>query len=59
MAAQKVVEVPVAQAQAFVAGGTLIKEGTYGLRAKGVTVTLKHGSRPGLVKMIIVQGCTC
>lgn len=59
MAAQTVKEMPYEAAKAMVAGGQEIRPGTYALRSRGVTVTLKQGPRPGVVKVIIMQGCSC
>ncbi len=59
MGAQQVMEVTTAEAQRLVAGGQEVRPGVYAVRSRGVTVTVRTGSRPGLVKVIVVKGCTC
>lgn len=59
MAAQTVKEMTLEAAKGLVVGGQEIRPGTYAVRSRGVTVTIKQGSRPGIVKVIIMQGCSC
>lgn len=59
MGAQTVKEMTLEAARGLVAGGQEIRPGTYAIRSRGVTVTIKQSGRPGIVKVIIMQGCAC
>lgn len=59
MAAQEVREVPKAQAEMLLASGRRIGPDTFAIPSRGVTVTVRQGSAPGKVKLIITSGCDC
>lgn len=59
MAAQTVKDMPLAEAKALVAGGQEIRPGTYALRSRGVTVTVRQTATPGIVRVLVTKGCAC
>lgn len=59
MAAQTVKTMTLPSAKAMVAGGKEVRPGTYALKSRGITVTIQQTNVPGMVKVIIMQGCSC
>lgn len=59
MGAQQVTEMTLADAQRLVQGGQEVRPGVYAIRSRGVTVTVKTGSRPGYVRVLVTKGCAC